>query len=142
MNTFGERFKSIRLSKNLTQEELVNEFNERYGYSFTKGTISQYENNRRTPEMTAIKRFVEYFNVSIDYLLGNDLYYIKELGQKYSLYNDSQYIEIKELFNLVKNLSEAENIKINSENINEEQRKILINGIDVILGLIEKVKKW
>lgn len=141
MNTFGERFKSIRLSKNLTQEELVNEFNERYGYSFTKGTISQYENNRRTPEMTAIKRFVEYFNVSIDYLLGNDLYYIKELGQKYSLYNDSQYIEIKELFNLVKNLSEAENIKINSENINEEQRKILINGIDVILGLIEKVKK-
>lgn len=141
MNTFGERFKSIRLSKNLTQEELVNEFNNKYGYSFTKGTISQYENNRRTPEMTAIKRFVEYFNVSIDYLLGNDLYYIKELGQKYSLYNDSKSIEIKELFNLVKNLSEAGNIQINSENINEEQRNILINGIDVIVGLIEKVKK-
>jgi len=27
LNTFGARFKSVRLSKNLTQERLVDEFN-------------------------------------------------------------------------------------------------------------------
>ena len=61
MNTFGERFKGIRLSKNLTQEQLVDEFNKLYGYGFTKTTISQYENNKRIPEMNAIRSFAEYF---------------------------------------------------------------------------------
>lgn len=83
MNTFGERFKSIRLSKNLTQQQLVNEFNKLYGYAFTKTTISQYENNKRIPEMNAIRNFVEYFNVSLDYLLCNDTHVIKELEQEY-----------------------------------------------------------
>lgn len=138
MDTFGERFKSIRLSKNLTQEQLINEFNKRYGYAFTKGTISQYENNRRAPGMTVIKKFVEYFNVSIDYLLGNDLHVIKDIGQKYTLYNDDKFIDIKEIFNLIKSLSEEGTIKLEAKVINEEQRKILLNGLDVILGLIDK----
>ncbi|MBU3188341.1 helix-turn-helix domain-containing protein [Clostridium bowmanii] len=30
--------------------------------------MSQYENNKRVPEMNAIRNFVEYFNVSLDYL--------------------------------------------------------------------------
>lgn len=47
--------------------------------------------------MTAIKRFVEYFNVSIAYLLGNDLHYIKDIGQNYPLYNDSKFIDIRHL---------------------------------------------
>ena len=40
LDSFGDGFKNIRLFKNLTQEELINEFNEIYGYAFTKGTIS------------------------------------------------------------------------------------------------------
>ena len=138
MDSFGDRFKSIRLSKNLTQEQLINEFNEIYGYAFTKGTISQYENNRRTPSMTVIKKFVEYFNVSIDYLLGNDLHVIKEIGKSYPLYNDDKSIDIKEIFNLIKNLSEEGTIEINRKVINKDQRIILVNGLDVILGLMEK----
>ncbi|MBB6713893.1 helix-turn-helix domain-containing protein [Clostridium gasigenes] len=138
MDTFGERFKSIRLSKNLTQEQLINEFNDKYGYAFTKGTISQYENNRRTPGMTVIKQFVDYFNVSIDYLLANDLHVIKDIGQKYPLYNDDKSIDIKEIFNLIKSLSEEGTIELEEKVINEDQRKILLNGLDVILGLIEK----
>lgn len=138
MDTFGERFKSIRLSRNLTQEQLINEFNELYGYAFTKGTISQYENNRRTPGMSVIKKFVEYFNVSIDYLLGSDLHVIKEIGYNYPLYIDSKFIDIKELFNLIKSLADEDTIESGKKAINDEQRKILVNGLDVILGLINK----
>ena len=138
MDTFGDRFKGIRLSKDLTQEQLINEFNEIYGYAFTKGTISQYENNRRTPSMTVIKKFVEYFNVSIDYLLGNDLYVIKEIGKSYPLYNDEKFIDVKEVFNLIKSLSEEGTIEINRKVINMDQKRILANGLDVILGLMVK----
>ena len=55
----------------LTQEQFANEFNKKYNYSFTKSTISNYENNFRTPEMNVLKKLAEMMNLSIDYLLDN-----------------------------------------------------------------------
>lgn len=68
--TFGERFKELRIEKNLKQQELVDDFNNIYGYTFTKSSISQYENNKRRPETDALRDFSLYFDVSVDYLLG------------------------------------------------------------------------
>lgn len=68
--TFGQRFKQLRMEKNLTQQELSEDFNKIYGHNFAKSSISQYENNKRTPETKALKNFSLYFNVPIDYLLG------------------------------------------------------------------------
>jgi transcriptional regulator with XRE-family HTH domain len=138
LNTFGERFKSIRLSKNLTQEQLVDEFNKLYGYGFTKTTISQYENNKRIPEMNAIRNFAEYFKVSLDYLLCNDIYVIKELGQRYYTSADSGFIELEKITTLIKSLAEESKIVLNNKELNKEQRKILCNGIDIIYGLVKK----
>ncbi|MBZ9633711.1 helix-turn-helix domain-containing protein [Clostridium sp. FP1] len=138
MNTFGERFKSIRLSKNLTQEQLVDEVNGRYGYAFTKTTISQYENNKRIPEMNAIRRFAEYFNVSLDYLLCNDTHVIKELAQGYYMHNDSQFIELEKIVTLIKSLAEDKKIILNDKELNSEQKKIISNGIDIIFGLVKR----
>ena len=73
MSSFGERFKRIRVSKGLTQEELADHFNKQYGYAFTKATLSHYETNRRIPEMNTIRKFVDYFTVSLDYLLCNGI---------------------------------------------------------------------
>jgi len=138
LNTFGARFRSIRLSKELTQEQIANEFNRRYGYAFTKTTISQYENNKRQPEMNAIRNFVEYFNVSLDYLLCNDIHVIKELDQKYNMNNDSEYIELEIIVGLVKKLAQAKKILINNKELNGEQRQMILNGIDVICGLVKR----
>jgi len=107
LSTFGERFKSIRLSKNLTQDGLVEEFNSKYGYAFTKTTISQYENNKRIPEMNAIRSFVEYFNVSLDYLLCNDIHGVRELAESSYMRTDSQFIELDKLEGLIKSLAEG-----------------------------------
>ncbi|MBU3217441.1 helix-turn-helix domain-containing protein [Clostridium estertheticum] len=138
MNTFGERFKSIRLSKKLTQQQIANEFNRQYGYAFTKTTISQYENNKRVPEMNAIRNFVEYFNVSLDYLLCNDIHVVKELGQKYNMLNDSEFIELEKIATLIKNLAGDGKILLNNIEINARQRQTLINGIDIIYGLVKR----
>ena len=138
LNTFGERFKSIRLSKNLTQEQLVDEVNKRYGYAFTKTTISQYENNKRIPEMNAIRSFAEYFNVSLDYLLCNDIHVIKELAQGYYMQNDSEFIELEKIATLIKSLATEKKILLNNKALNAEQIKIISNGIDIICGLAKK----
>jgi len=71
LSTFGERFKTLRLEKKLKQEELINDFNNKYHYSFTRSAVSQYENNKRIPEIDALKDFANYFNVNLDYLIGN-----------------------------------------------------------------------
>ena len=138
LNTFGERFKGVRLSKNMTQKRLADDFNGQYGYAFTKTTISQYENNKRIPEMNAIRNFVEYFNVSLDYLLCNDIHVIKELDQEYYMHNDSQFIELEKIAGLIKSLAAEKKILINNKRLNGEQRKIISNGIDIICGLVKR----
>ncbi|KNF08092.1 helix-turn-helix domain-containing protein [Gottschalkia purinilytica] len=70
MATFGERFKMLRMEKGLNQEELIKEFNEKYHYSFTKSAVSQYENDKRIPEINALSDFADYFNITVDFLLG------------------------------------------------------------------------
>ena len=69
-DTFGKRFKSLRVEKGITQDELVKEFNEKYFYNFTKSSISMYENDKQVPEVDVLKKWAEYFEVSTDFLLG------------------------------------------------------------------------
>lgn len=69
MATFGERFKSLRLEKELTQEELVSIFNKKYNTAYRIASISQYENNKRRPELKQLEDWADFFDVSIDYLL-------------------------------------------------------------------------
>jgi len=70
MPSFGTRFKQLRKDRDMTQMELATIMNNKYGYSFGKSSISSYENDKRTPELGALKNFAEFFNVSLDYLLG------------------------------------------------------------------------
>src|SRR3712207_3497179 len=69
-STFGKRFKMLRLEKDLKQQELIDDFNKKYHYGFTKSAVSQYENDKRIPEIEALNAFANYFNVSVDFLLG------------------------------------------------------------------------
>lgn len=64
MNTFGERFKNERKKKMLTQDELAQKF------LLQKSSISRYENNKQMPETDLLKKFADFFDVSVDYLLS------------------------------------------------------------------------
>lgn len=70
--SFGERFKMLRLEKGLKQQELADDLNKIYGYTYSKSSISQYENDKRKPEINPLIDFADYFDVSIDYLLKGD----------------------------------------------------------------------
>lgn len=65
MTTLSERIKQLRKEKDLTQEE----FGKIFG--IVKSTVSLYENNKSTPDDEIKKKIAEYFNVSLDYLMGN-----------------------------------------------------------------------
>lgn len=55
MNTFGNRLKTLRLEKDLTQTELANVF------GLTKSAISSQEVRGRFPDEELIKTMANYF---------------------------------------------------------------------------------
>lgn len=64
MSILSKRIKSLRNSKSLTQSELGKIL------GVGKTTISMYENDNSTPNDEIKLKIAEYFDVSLDYLLG------------------------------------------------------------------------
>lgn len=66
------RFKELRMSRGLTQEEFRKQFNSKFNKTYTAAAISQFENGKRTPEISSLIDFADFYGVSLDYLLGRD----------------------------------------------------------------------
>ena len=64
MTSFGDRLRELRIEKNLTQEELATNF------GLHKTRISQYELNKRQADDEMKKKLAQFFNVSLDWLMG------------------------------------------------------------------------
>lgn len=138
MSTFGDRFKKLRLSRNLTQEQLAEELNERYNYSFTKATISQYENNKRMPEMSAIMNIADYFKTSLDYLFCNDGYVLKEMSGTYIDDDDLNCIDLQDTLSMINNMVINDKVKIENKELNESQKQVLHNCLEIAVELVKR----
>ena len=64
MATFSDRFKALRISRNLSQEELGKEL------GISKGAVNNYEHSARQPKFEMLETIADFFNVDMDYLLG------------------------------------------------------------------------
>ena len=58
------RLKELRKSRNISQLKLALDMN------MNQNTISRYENLEREADYETLVRFADYFDVSLDYLLG------------------------------------------------------------------------
>ena len=58
------RLKELRKQKGISQLRLATELNT------TQNTISRYETGEREPGIDELIKLADYFNVSVDYLLG------------------------------------------------------------------------
>lgn len=61
---FGENFKKLRKSRNITQKELGAKI------GLSKAVVSKYENGMGYPTYDVLIRIAQYFGVTTDYLLG------------------------------------------------------------------------
>lgn len=62
---FSRILRELRDEKKLTQQELADEL------GVARMTINFYESNRRTPDIKFAVKAANFFNVSVDYLVGN-----------------------------------------------------------------------
>ena len=61
---FFVRLKELRKKKGLSQLRLATELNT------TQNTISRYETGEREPGIDELIKIADYFNISVDYLIG------------------------------------------------------------------------
>lgn len=102
---FGKRLKKLRENAELKQEELATKI------GLSTSTIGMYENERRQPDYDTLLKISDFFDVSVDYLLG------KTSVKKYEKPYDTELEEV--LFSKAKDLS-------------DEDKKAVMNVIDAI----------
>lgn len=64
--SFGNRLRELRITKGLTQQQLADTI------KLSKANVSKYEADLVEPNLDTLRLLSEFFNVSIDYLLGQE----------------------------------------------------------------------
>lgn len=131
MPTFGERLKHLRLENNLTQEELASKF------GLHKTRISQYELNKRQADDDMKKKLAKYFNVSLDYIMGNsDIKNftsddeLKKLIIQSNINDNDLY---KTLLSLKKKLNSNSKMFISGNELPEAHKDMLLSVVNLLL---------
>ena len=88
----GNRIKTLRKEKGLTQEELGKLIN------VTKVSICCYEKETRVPTLETLLSLSDIFKVDISYLLGTDEYIVSDSDTNYGMHAAKEEIEfLKEI---------------------------------------------
>lgn len=66
----NERLKLLRTEKGLTMDMLVWDINSKYGVDLNKGLVSKWENGINEPSLRYATYLAQYYDVSLDYLIG------------------------------------------------------------------------
>ena len=120
MNKLSERLANLRKNKGLTLRELSEELGE-----IKEATISRYENGHREPKLDTLLKIADYFDCSVDYLLGRKNYRdIEEIIEKPEKIN-----EIEMMYNIY--------IKLKNQGIDIDKLKdtvVILEKVEVILS--------
>ncbi|NFQ84139.1 helix-turn-helix transcriptional regulator [Clostridium sporogenes] len=144
MKTIGERIKELREAKGINQLELSKILN------VHKGSVSNWENNKRTPDTDMLTKIADFFNCSIDYLLG--ITDIKNKINTIDLFTMPGKLTTDILQDLINSNSEKNNDLLFSlileeklkesglynENMSYEEKNKLANKILGILKIMQK----
>ena len=115
---FGEKLKKIRKENNLSLEEIAKIFSETFDVGTNKTTISRWENNKQNTDVSSLKLYSDYFEVSMDYLMGytEKVYRVKEenIEDLRNKLNEKELMELDILINLILTLFQK-NVELKEE---------------------------
>lgn len=131
MSTLAKRIKQLRTEKELTQEEFGRIF------GIVKSTVSLYESGKSTPDDTLKRRIAEYFNVSLDYLMG-----VSDIRNPYNEKTlEEKYPEIHDVEEAMKIILSQPGLMLKGEILSDESKIILANAIQMGLRTAEELEK-
>ncbi len=71
MDELGKRLKNLRLERDMTIDMFVYDMEQKYHIDISKANVSRWENGINEPTLHYAKYLCKYYNVSLDYLIGN-----------------------------------------------------------------------
>ncbi|AJH02208.1 hypothetical protein LF65_05701 [Clostridium beijerinckii] len=106
-NIFARRMKEIRVSKNLTQQQLADFINDEnlIEKKVSRASITRYENGTRTPDYATLAAIGIALNVDTDYLIG------KSDKRHFEITN----VELSDFVDLISNIINKDNAHINDK---------------------------
>lgn len=129
---FSKRLKELRVSKNLTLEELGEQVNA------AKQTVGHWETGYRIPTIDVVMKLANYYGVSLDYLLGaTDFPY--PLSEKVvNIINQASNPE--EIIAIIQELNQMEKNSQTAEQSGSNEINDLIKDLDE--DSIKELKKY
>ena len=127
INILGNRIKSLRETSNINQQDFAKKLN------IANTTLSQYESGKRIPSDSVKKQIAEYFNVSLDYLMGN--------SDIKNPYKGNIHPDVTEVESAMKIIMEQPGLMLNGELLTDEDKIILANAIQLGLRYAEDMRK-
>lgn len=124
MSTFGKRFKELRKRDNLTQDMAAKIFH------VDKSALSKWENDKNGADNEMLQKIANYFNVSLDYLLGrsNEPHILVNNENK----NNKKINEIIDDFETALNNA----IMLNGEKMDEKTKKLFKQSLRNVYDFI------
>lgn len=129
---FAQRLKYLRKDLNLTQEDLAEKL------SISRSTVAGYETERKEPDYTMLEKLADFFNVSVDYLLGRTA--IRESSTA-SATPEEKYPPISDVEEAIKIILEQPGLMLKGEALSDESKIILANAIQMGLRTAEEINK-
>lgn len=133
---FGQNLAKLRKEKNLSQYKLAELMN------FSRGQIANYEQGSREPDFETLERFADFFEVSIDYLLGrsneprSNIDQLQEVNSHLDAQDMSKQLELFQI-----KLKSDENLTFNGEPMSDEDKDSLLETMEFALRMLKKQKK-
>lgn len=132
--TVGERIRILRKKQNLTQKQLAEKLN------VSSQVVSNFERGYTPPDKDDLESLAEFFNCSIDFILGktdtskqtNEL---PQLSQK-----DERDIA-KKLEAIIKDLESETGLSFDGEPMDETTRELVLAQIESNLRLAKQLAK-
>ena len=129
---FGDRLKSLRKSFDLTQKELGDKLN------VSGRVIGYYESNDRFPDKETLTSIADFFNVSVDYLLGRSN--IKNNNEIAKI--DENEKDIEELLEeTMSQILDQKGLMLNGQIVDDDDLVLLRNAIRNGIELAKTMKK-
>ncbi|MGO3751178.1 MAG: helix-turn-helix domain-containing protein [Peptoniphilaceae bacterium] len=114
---FANRFKDLRKLNKLSQTDIANRYN------IDRTTVGKWETGISTPNVEIIKDLAKYFNVTVDYLIGN--------SNSKNLNNDDPYIDLNDFPEGVKILRRA------NKELSPEAKKKMIEMTNLFIDSLK-----
>lgn len=129
MDTLGKRIKFLRKNENLTQDELAK------AIDVSRATLASWETERREPDYETVKKLARYFNVTVDYLLGNSDYPLPP-GRAAAKKIEQALQDDDELLEFWYELSQREDLQL----LFKQARELKPETIKQIVGIIKMIE--